>query len=149
MQPIWTLLKSRREDLEWNASLRSGLASLLAGRQFPQTRCFAAGWVTHNKCTACLQAIVEQTETGCQRQARIEILEAGGKHAKLIVTATQRQIDSAPVGNLHHRAWACKHLEPDRSKHASSSDKARTKDGWGVGMAASGGSHVPLARRAA
>ena len=74
MQPIWTLLKSRREDMEWNASLRSGLASLLAGRQFPQTRCFAAGWVTHNKCTACLQAIVEKAETGGQRQARIEML---------------------------------------------------------------------------
>ena len=136
MQPIWTLLKSRREDMEWNASLRSGLASLLAGRQFPQTRCFAAGWVTHNKCTACLQAIVEKAETGCQRQARIEMLEAEGKNAKLVVTATQAQIDSAPVGNLHHRAWACKHLELDRSKHASCSDRARTKEGWGVGMAA-------------
>ena len=62
MQPIWSLMQSTREDLEWNSTLRGGLGSALAGRQFPQTRCFAAGWTTHNKCTACLQTIVEEQE---------------------------------------------------------------------------------------
>ena len=42
MQPIWSLLKSKRDDLEWNPTLRGGLSSTLAGRQFPQVRCFAA-----------------------------------------------------------------------------------------------------------
>ena len=135
MQPIWSLLRSRKEDLEWNSTLRSGLGSALAGRQFPQTRCFAAGWSTHNKCNACLQTIVEETETSYQRQSRIELLESEGKDAKCLVTATQQQIDAAPVGNLHHRTWTCRHLEPDRSKYASSSDRSRTRLGWGSGLA--------------
>ena len=135
MQPIWTLLKSRENTDEWNPTLRGGLASTLAGRQFPQVRCFAAGWTTHNKCLACLQTIVEDEETGWQRTSRIQLLEAEGKDAKRLVTATQQQIDRAPVGNLFHRNWGCSHLEPDRCKHASSSDRARTHNGWGAGLA--------------
>ena len=135
MQPIWSLLNSRKDDLEWNSTLRSGLGSVLAGRQFPQSRCFAAGWTSHNKCIACLQTIVEEEETDWQRQSRIEILEQEGKEAKLTVTATQRQIEKAPVGNLHHRAWMCKHLEPDRKKYASYRDRSRTSLGWGSGLA--------------
>ena len=103
MQPIWSLLNSKKENLEWNSTLRGGLGSVLAGRQFPQTRCFAAGCTTHNKCTACLQTIVEEEEADWQRQAIVELLEKEGKAAKFTVTATQRQVDKAPVGNLHHR----------------------------------------------
>ena len=135
MQPIWSLLNSKKENLEWNSTLRGGLGSVLAGRQFPQTRCFAAGWTTHNKCTACLQTIVEEEEADWQRQARVELLEKEGKAAKFTVTATQRQVDKAPVGNLHHRNWTCKRLEVDRKKFASSRDRSRTKQGWGSGLA--------------
>ena len=144
MQPIWSLLKSRQNDPEWNPALRGALASTQAGRQWPQTRVFVAGWSGHKKCLACLQAIVEEQETGYQRQARIELLEERGKGAIVQVIASEAQVMAAPVGDLFHRSWECKLLEPDRVKYACSNDRARMKEGWGRGKVAWERALVPL-----
>ena len=140
IQPIFSLLKSRQNDLEWNPALRGGQA----GRQWPQSRVYTAGWSEHNKCLACLQALVEERETSCQRQARIELLEGRGSGAPVQVLATAAQIEAAPIGDLFHRSWTCKLLEPERLKHASGSDRARTKEGWGRGKVAWERALVPL-----
>ena len=57
-EPIFKLLGSRRKDSEWNATLRGMLKSVVANRQFPQSRCYQAGWVQHSKCICCLHAEV-------------------------------------------------------------------------------------------
>ena len=55
-EPIYKLLNSKRNDSEWNATLRGMLRSIVANRQFPQSRCFQAGWVQHPKWIFCLHA---------------------------------------------------------------------------------------------
>jgi len=75
MGPVWKLLKSRQNDEEWNAACRGALKSSLAGRQYPQTRVFAAGWPLHNRCILCLYNIVQEdaaknTSDDQQRQAQ-------------------------------------------------------------------------------
>ena len=136
MEPIWSLLKSKRNDSDWNSKLRGGLKSTASGRQWTQTRVKAAGWAEHNKCTACLQTIVESEETGWQRTARIEQLAERGKKTRPIVIATSEQIEKAPIGNLFHGNWKCSHLEPSRVKFASTDDRTRIENGWGTGSVA-------------
>ena len=51
MNPIWRLLASKRSDDAWNPLLRGSLKSVIAGKQWPQQRCFKAGWGVHPKCT--------------------------------------------------------------------------------------------------
>ena len=59
MDPVWKLLKSRQNDEDRNPAGRGALKSALAGRQYPQTRVFAAGWSQHNRCILCLYDIVQ------------------------------------------------------------------------------------------
>ena len=115
MDPIWTLLSSNKNTTHWNRKLRGGLKSLVAGKQYSQTRVMAAGWAKHNRCLACLQTIVEGEEASWQRAARIELLEADKEPGAVKVVATQEQIDRAPIGKPFHRAWKCPHLKPSRS----------------------------------
>ena len=144
MNPIRTLLKSKANSAEWNPTLRGGLKSVTAGRQWTQTRVRAAGWSTHNRCLACLQTIVEDEETSWQREARIELLRDSSKSGRVEVQANQGQIDRAPIGDPFHRCWKCPHLQPSRLKHASSEDLARTMHGWGSGKVAFERALVPL-----
>ena len=58
MEPITKLLKSKANNEDWNLALRGSLRSAIAGRQYPQSRVFAAGWADHNKCLSCLQKLV-------------------------------------------------------------------------------------------
>ena len=57
MAPVWKLLKSKQNDDEWKPACRGALRSAIAGRQYPQTRVFAAGWSEHNRCIFCLHII--------------------------------------------------------------------------------------------
>jgi hypothetical protein len=45
--PIWKLLNSREKTPAWNQSLRGVLKSAIANRQWPQERCFKAGFAKH------------------------------------------------------------------------------------------------------
>ena len=56
--PVHKLLSSKRSDDGWNNKLRASLSSVAANRQYPQARCFQAGWVTHPKCIFCLHGKV-------------------------------------------------------------------------------------------
>jgi hypothetical protein len=59
MEPIWQLLKAKSGDKDWTAVQKGCLRSVMAGRQFPQSRVKACGWSTHDRCLTCLNEIVE------------------------------------------------------------------------------------------
>ena len=59
MQPIWSLLKSKQNDEEWNPTLRGYLKSCNAGRQWPQARLKTANLSTHKACAFCLHDKIE------------------------------------------------------------------------------------------
>lgn len=71
---ISKLLGSKRNDGEWNAMLMGMLNSVVANMQFPQSRCYQAGWVQHPKCIFCLHAEV----SGEQIVATLSSERAGG-----------------------------------------------------------------------
>ena len=58
MEPIWKLLMSNRNDKDWNPSLRGALRSIIANRQWPQSRVHASGWSKHDKCNVCLNDVI-------------------------------------------------------------------------------------------
>jgi hypothetical protein len=56
--PVLKLLNSKRTDDGWNVVLRASLGSIVPNRQYPQERCYRAGWVEHPKCIFCLHSKV-------------------------------------------------------------------------------------------
>ena len=111
MEPIAKLLKSKENTETWNPALRGSLRSAIAGRQYPQSRVFAAGWATHNKCIFCLHNLVN-LGASMARRTRIRGKTKSGDNKKVDkvrykVEATAEQIKEAPVGNLGHRIWRC------------------------------------------
>ena len=77
MEPIHSLLKSRRNDTEWNPVLRGCLRSVLAKRQYPQVRVKAAGWADHDRCLFCLHDIVKAEATAEQQYLPLVSGECG------------------------------------------------------------------------
>ena len=132
MGPIWQLLKSRQNDENWNPSLRGGLRSVLANRQYPQVRAFAAGWATHNKCFFCFHQLADlgartvrrTSSKGKTRQND----QAKQDKIRYKVEATAEQIAEAPVGNLGHRIWKCQaeYMVKLRERWAAPADLATT-----------------------
>ena len=59
MEPIWQLLRTVTKEDGWNATHKGCLRSVMAKRQFPQTRVKSCGWSSHDKCLLCLSAIVD------------------------------------------------------------------------------------------
>jgi len=77
MAPVWKELKSKQNDEEWNPACRGASKSALAGRQYPQTRVFAAGWSEHNRCILCLYDIV-QADAAKNGTAPRSVVEGNG-----------------------------------------------------------------------
>ena len=132
MEPITKLLKSKENTETWNPALRGSLKSAIAGRQYPQSRVFAAGWAAHNKCIFCLHHLVE-LGASTARRTRIRGKTKPGEHKKLDkarykVEATDEQIKEAPIGNLGHRIWRCtaEHMTRLRERWAPPSDLVTT-----------------------
>ena len=132
-EAIWSLLRSKANDEQWGPKFKGALSSVVAARQFTQSRVFAAGWSDHNRCLACLQRIVMSEESESERTLRTEREKVACKSGIFKVQATELQIAKAPVGNEFHRTWKCPATEPSRSAHASLEDRGRTRDGWGSG----------------
>lgn len=61
MEPIWKLLKSCENTATWNQSLRGSLRSAIANRQWPQARCYKAGFAGHSKCMFCVHGSINDT----------------------------------------------------------------------------------------
>ena len=60
--PLHKLMNSKKKNAEWGPAYIGELKSVVANRQFPQLRCFSAGWTQHGRCIFCLHEKV----TGCR-----------------------------------------------------------------------------------
>ena len=119
MEPIWQLLKTKSGDKDWTATLKGCLRSVVAGRQYPQTRVKACGWSLHDRCLVCLNEIVEvESEGRCMLP----------KTVRDVIVATPEQLSKAPKGDLVHRHWGCKHTDALRGKLAPHSDVRAARD---------------------
>ena len=55
MRPIWSALNGAAgKDLDWTNKARASLRSALAGRQWPQLRCWQADFAEHDRCLLCV-----------------------------------------------------------------------------------------------
>ena len=81
--PIFKLLSSRQNDEDWGPLFAGSLKSVLAGRQFPQIRCFQAGWSSHSRCIFCLHMEVTNTTINAAMPENVSSMQATGvKHTK-------------------------------------------------------------------
>ena len=117
------------------------LRSVVTNRQFPQCRCFQAGWVERSKCIFCLHAAVSGEVVDASSTAKQRDEAEGRQHrgrekqrdeapsfaegsmdkrppSPLHTKATKEQVESTPVGTLAHRNYGCKALAKERAKHA-------------------------------
>ncbi len=78
------------------------MRSAIAGRQFPQSRCYTAGFADHDKCLVCVYALMEKEGLDPEIQ-----------------TPTDAILQRCQVGKLHHRSWTCIHSAGQRSKGVS------------------------------
>ena len=98
--PVLALMQPASESRVWTADLRAALRSAVLGRQWPQSRCFAAGYASHNKCCLCLAAALRQHGASCIDDLPPEI------------------VDGIPIGNLVHRVWSCPRHREARALYA-------------------------------
>ncbi len=98
--PVRALLRPAPDTPQWTAEFRGALRSAVLGRQWPQCRCFAAGFAEHNRCCLCLAAVLRQYGADT-----IDDLSADARNA-------------VPVGSLVHRVYSCPAHNADRARHA-------------------------------
>ena len=98
--PVMALLRPKSESPEWTSDLRGALRSAVLGRQWPQSRCFAAGYADHNRCCLCVEAALAHHGVSCIDELPHEV------------------IDGLPIGNLVHRVWSCPAHREARSQYA-------------------------------
>ena len=54
-RPLWKALNGPAgKDVDWTAATRASLRSALAGRQWPQLRCWNAGFAEQDRCMLCV-----------------------------------------------------------------------------------------------
>ena len=63
MSGIWSLLRSKEQSGRWNYQFKGALKSAIAGRQYTQSRCYAAGFATHKACLVCLHHLMPRRTT--------------------------------------------------------------------------------------
>jgi hypothetical protein len=85
--------------------MRGALRSAIANRQWPQQRCFKAGFAVHPKCIFCVYAAAANPATDAAEPLHLP-------------PPSPVQIEAAPVGNCHHRIWLCPRLDSSRRRHA-------------------------------
>ena len=126
MTGIWSLLRSKEQSGRWNHHFKGALKSAIAGRQYTQSRCYAAGFATHKACLVCLHHLTAERCTG-NGSAILPGPEPEAKYGKrkrrakfddshLTATPPDDILARCPIGNNHHRAWTCPHTEDQRSR---------------------------------
>ena len=114
MGPIWKLLRSRENSSSWNPGLRGALRSAIANRQWPQERCFKAGFVAHPKCIFCVYAATDPAPVAWGPAG----IPPPTAEPTQLPPPTQADIEAAPVGTRQHRIWQCPRLGSSRNKLA-------------------------------
>ncbi len=112
--PVLALLRPAPDKPHWTAEHRGALRSAVLGRQWPQTRCFAAGFSQHNRCCLCLEAAIAE-----HRVAGIEDLDAD-------------VLAAVPVGSLLHRVAHCPAHRAARSLYAPLEVRCPQSAEWDV-----------------
>ena len=125
MMAIWSLLKSKEETGKWNKHFRGGLKSAAAGRQYTQSRCFAARFAQHNRCLVCLYHLLpDDSDKNGQARERTAMLPGPAPFSRTDLvqnrgTPPEKLLQQCPIGSMHHRAWVCEHTKAQRSKGIS------------------------------
>ena len=98
--PVMSLLQPASDTPGWTVEFRGGLKSALLNRQWPQSRCFAAGFTRHNRCCLCLAKVLAEHAAECAADLPEQALAA------------------VPVGSALHRVWDCPAHDSARALHA-------------------------------
>ncbi len=98
--PVLKLLRPSSESTEWTAEYRGALRSAVLGRQWPQARCYAAGFTDHNRCCLCLS----------------NVLSAHGVQSAADLPADV--FAAVPFGTLMHRVFSCPAHRDARTRYA-------------------------------
>ena len=98
--PIQKLLRATGCTQQWPIEFRTALRSAVVNRQWTQSRCFAAGFTSHNRCCLCLA--VAKARAGCAQEE----------------PAPPDVLDAVPVGTAFHRVVDCPAHSEARGEHA-------------------------------
>ena len=112
-EPVLKILTAKQikdQTVETTRHIQSGLRSALANRQWPQLRCFKAGFTKHDRCLICAAAFYRSIESnkGSSDEQLLEWLESEepGQH-------------DIPVGSVEHRVWFCPAFAKERQLFGS------------------------------
>ena len=111
--PIWNVLNGRRHPPDWGPPQRAALISSISGRQWPQARCWRAGFTTHDHCMLC-----SSTDDTVDHDGDTPPTPSGMGHR----------------GTLQHRMCDCPILQDLRQQHAPSTllQLATTEGSWQI-----------------
>ena len=102
---------------------KGALKSAVAGRQYTQSRCHTAGFAKHDKCLVCVYNLVMQEMLAKDRRGTVmETRLPKAMRDEMMAIATDAPdsiLQRCPLGNLHHRAWVCRHSNAQRGKGVS------------------------------
>ena len=138
--PLWKLLKANDTAL-WSGKHKGGLKAAFTDRQWPQDRCWTAGWTEHDRCMLCVESATT-TRVARQRQATMQAPSLAHAHVAsapaLMIRpsddslpsdgtspansgdgpseANHADIASALVGTLVHRVCFCPHHSDERAR---------------------------------
>ena len=112
MTGIWNLLRSREQTGRWNYQFKGALRSALAGRQYTQSRCYAAGFATHKACLVCLYHLLPKNDDGGSERSGTIVTGDSVKRKRnrqlvdpdLLENPPDNILQQCPIGNPHHRA---------------------------------------------
>ena len=110
--PLWKALNGPAgKDVNWTAATRAALRSALAGRQWPQLRCWNADFAEHDRCMLCVHDNwVARTTCGTGSACTPTDTPATTEEY------THDDILAAPIGSIAHRVCDCPSLKEQRDQ---------------------------------
>ena len=104
MQTHWALLNGRDDPQHrWGPQSKGALRSALAGRQWPQLRCWNSQFGAHSKCLFCVRATGPQEEMQCEEcppEPRSGAADAASHEAPEDASSSEPQADVQLGGHL-------------------------------------------------
>ena len=113
MQPVWNALNGAAgRDVEWSNKEKASLRSALAGRQWPQLRCWQADFAEHDRC---LLRVHEDftANVDCVNSGYGDMVDDEGQFT---AAYTHDNIMSAPIGSIQHRVCDCPAIKQHRDR---------------------------------
>ena len=112
-EPVQKTLSAKQikgYSIETTKHIQSGLRSALANRQWPQLRCYKAGFTKHDRCLCCAERHYRSLahNKSCSDEQLLEWLDS----------EEPGQLD-LPVGSIEHRVWFCPTFGLERQTYGS------------------------------